>query len=70
MGLTWKAQLKNVMNKAYRAFWTCKGTFAWNPGCTGADVYRWGSRKGHSFSLGLHTMIFQAEICAIKACLM
>jgi hypothetical protein len=25
--LTWKAQLKNVMNKAYRAFWTCKGTF-------------------------------------------
>jgi hypothetical protein len=26
-GLTWKAQLKNVMNKAYRAFWTCKGTF-------------------------------------------
>jgi hypothetical protein len=26
-GLTWKAQLKNVTNKAYRAFWTCKGTF-------------------------------------------
>jgi hypothetical protein len=26
-GLTWKAQLKNVMKKAYRAFWTCKGTF-------------------------------------------
>jgi hypothetical protein len=26
-GLTWKAQLKNVMNMAYRAFWTCKGTF-------------------------------------------
>jgi hypothetical protein len=25
-GLTQKAQLKNVMNKAYRAFWTCKGT--------------------------------------------
>ena len=25
-GLTLKAQLKNVMNKAYRAFWTCKGT--------------------------------------------
>jgi hypothetical protein len=25
--LIWKAQLKNVMNKAYRAFWTCKGTF-------------------------------------------
>jgi hypothetical protein len=26
-GLTWKAQLKNVMNKTYRAFWTCKSTF-------------------------------------------
>jgi hypothetical protein len=26
-GLTWKAQLKSVMNKAYRTFWTCKGTF-------------------------------------------
>jgi hypothetical protein len=24
-GLTWKAQLKNVMSKAYRAFWTCIG---------------------------------------------
>jgi hypothetical protein len=30
-GLTWKAQLTNVMNKSYRVFWTCKGTFgkAW-----------------------------------------
>jgi hypothetical protein len=26
-GLTWKAQLRNVMNKAYRAFWTHKSTF-------------------------------------------
>jgi hypothetical protein len=26
-GLTWKAQLDNMTNKAYRAFWTCKGTF-------------------------------------------
>jgi hypothetical protein len=25
--LTWKAQLINVMNKACRAFWTCKDTF-------------------------------------------
>jgi hypothetical protein len=25
--LTWKAQLKNVMKKAYKAFWTRKGTF-------------------------------------------
>jgi hypothetical protein len=25
-GLTWKAQLKNVMNKTYKAIWTCKGT--------------------------------------------
>jgi hypothetical protein len=26
-GLTWKANLENVINKAYRAFWTCKGIF-------------------------------------------
>jgi hypothetical protein len=25
-GLTWKIQLENVINKAYRAFWSCKGT--------------------------------------------
>jgi hypothetical protein len=37
---------------------------------TGARVYKWGSKKGHSFSLGLHTMVFQAEIYAIKAHIM
>jgi hypothetical protein len=26
-GLTWKTQLGNVINKAYIASWTCKGTF-------------------------------------------
>jgi ribonuclease HI len=37
---------------------------------TGAGVYRWGLRKRNSFSLGLHIMVFQAEICAIKACVL
>jgi ribonuclease HI len=39
---------------------------------TGAGVYRWGLRRGHNFSLGLHTTVFQAEIrvYAIKACIM
>jgi hypothetical protein len=37
---------------------------------TGAGVYRWGLRTGHSFSLGLHTMALQAEICGLKACMM
>jgi hypothetical protein len=37
---------------------------------TGAGVYRWGSRRGHSFSLGLPTTVFQAEIHAIKARIM
>jgi hypothetical protein len=32
---------------------------------TGADVYRWCMRREHSFSLGLHTMAFQAEIQTI-----
>jgi hypothetical protein len=26
-GLTWKKQLDKVINKAYKAFWTCRGTF-------------------------------------------
>jgi hypothetical protein len=30
--LTWKAQLENMMNKAYRALWTFKGTFSKIPG--------------------------------------
>jgi hypothetical protein len=33
-------------------------------------VYRWGLRTGNSFSLGLHTTVFQAEIYAIKVCIM
>ena len=37
---------------------------------TGAGVYKWGSKNGHSFSLGLHTTVFQAEIYAIKASIM
>jgi hypothetical protein len=37
---------------------------------SGAEVYRWGSRRGHSFILGLHTTILQAAIYAIKACVM
>jgi hypothetical protein len=26
-GLTWKKQLDKVIDKAYKAFWTCSGTF-------------------------------------------
>jgi predicted RNA binding protein with dsRBD fold (UPF0201 family) len=33
-------------------------------------MYRWGLRRGHSQTLELHTMEFQAEIYAIKACIM
>jgi hypothetical protein len=25
--LTWKKQLDKTINKAYKAFWTCRGTF-------------------------------------------
>jgi ribonuclease HI len=37
---------------------------------TGVVVYKWGSKKGHSFSLGLHTTAFQAEIYVTKVCIM
>jgi hypothetical protein len=26
-GLTWKKSVDKVTNKAYKAFWTCRGTF-------------------------------------------
>jgi hypothetical protein len=26
-GLTWKKQIDKVIDKAYKAFWTCRGTF-------------------------------------------
>jgi hypothetical protein len=35
---------------------------------TGAKMYIWGLRRGHSFSPGLHTTVYQAEVCVIKAC--
>jgi hypothetical protein len=37
---------------------------------TGAGVYSWCSRSEHTFSLGLHTTLFQAELHIIKACVM
>jgi len=53
-----------------------KGSLVWytdgfqtNKG-TGAGVYRWDLRRGHSFSLGPHTTIYQAEMYAIKARIM
>lgn len=35
-----------------------------------AGVYRWGLKRGHSFTLELHTMVSQGKIYAIKARLM
>jgi hypothetical protein len=37
---------------------------------TGTWVYKWRSKRGHTFILGLHTMVFQAEIYDIMACIM
>jgi hypothetical protein len=33
-------------------------------------VYRWCSRREHTFNLGLHITVFQAELYIIKACVM
>jgi hypothetical protein len=52
-----------------------KGGLVWYPDSskinkgTGARVYRWGSRREHSCSFGLHNTVFQAEMCVIKACI-
>jgi hypothetical protein len=36
---------------------------------TGTWVYKWRSKRGHTFILGLHTMVFQSEIYDIMACI-
>jgi hypothetical protein len=36
----------------------------------GTGLCRWGSRRGHSFSLGLYTMVLQAEMYTVKAYIM
>jgi hypothetical protein len=38
-GLTWKKQLDKAINKAYRAFWTCRGTFGKTWGLKPKVVY-------------------------------
>jgi hypothetical protein len=37
--LTWKKQLDNAINKAYRAFWTCRSTFGKTWGLKPRVVY-------------------------------
>jgi hypothetical protein len=58
-----KCKWQNGFNPETEGAWskTNKGT--------GAGVYRWGLRRGHCFSLGLHTTVFQAGIYATKSCL-
>jgi hypothetical protein len=35
---------------------------------TGAGGYCWGSRRGHNFSLGLQTTLFQAKVWLLNLC--
>jgi hypothetical protein len=78
----WRAKSTNCGHAKSLGTWSMNPSYRWGlPGymycktfmvnkCTGAGVYRWGSRRGHSFILGLYTTIFQADIYAIKACVM
>jgi hypothetical protein len=38
-GLTWKKQLNKAISKAYKAFWTCRGTFGKTWGLKPKVVY-------------------------------
>jgi hypothetical protein len=38
-GMTWKKQLDKVTDKAYKAFWTCRGTFGKTWGLKPKVVY-------------------------------
>jgi hypothetical protein len=55
-----KMMLRYTCHKLFKIHKTNEGTLA--------GVHRWGLKKGHSFSLGLHTIVFQIKIYAIKAC--
>ena len=55
-----------IIQRTWSGIWMGKRT---NKGIC-AEVYRWGSRRGQRFNLGLHTMVFQSEIYTIKACVM
>jgi hypothetical protein len=43
--LTWKVQLSTMLNKTYRDFWTCKGTF-YKTWCPKPRVAHWIYTKG------------------------
>jgi hypothetical protein len=57
-----KCKWQNGFNPEKQGAWSRSKT---NKG-TGAAVYRWGSRRGQCFSLGLHTTEFHAAIYAIN----
>jgi hypothetical protein len=38
-GLTWRKQLDKVTDKAYKAFWTCRGTFGKTSGLKPKVLY-------------------------------
>jgi hypothetical protein len=54
--------LRCTCHKLFKVHKTNEGTLA--------GVFRWGLKKGHCFIHGLHTMVFQIKIYAIKACTM
>lgn len=54
-----------ICHKLFKIHKTNEGTLV--------GVYRWGLKKGHkgySFIHGLHPMVFQVKMCALKACTM
>jgi hypothetical protein len=53
----------NPDNKGGLVWYTNR--FKTNKG-TGAGVYRWGLRRGHSISLGLHTTVFQVKYMPLR----
>jgi hypothetical protein len=57
-GLTWKKQLDKAISKAYKAFWTCRGTFGKTWGLKPKVVY-WMYSKTHSY-LCCHYMVAQS----------
>jgi hypothetical protein len=63
-----KSEMSNRFNPDLKGETVCYMDRSKTNKGTGAGVYGWGTRR-HSFSLGSHTIVVQAEIHAIKPCI-
>jgi hypothetical protein len=60
-GLTWKKPLDKDINKAYKAFWTCRGTFSKTWGLRPKVVYWIYTTVETHYYLCCHHMVAESQ---------